>query len=103
MKGNTVGRLSRAIDLGSLLLFILGAALYLWAYFGMQDLRNRPHAPFAKGTMEAYALLNEYLWLQQLSYFGLVLVGAGVAVGLSAAAHHHKIGKRRAAESLIQE
>lgn len=89
-----VGRLSRAIDLASLALIIAGAVLYLRAYFGMEAVRTTPETPFVRGTVEAFAQLNEYLRLQRLSYIGLALVGVGLAVGLSAAAHARKISRQ---------
>ena len=89
-----VGRLSRAIDLASLVLILGGAALYLRAYFGMEAVRTTPESPFVRGTMEAFALMNQYLRLKRLSYVGLALVGIGLAVGLSAAVHARKISRQ---------
>lgn len=88
-----VGRRSRLIDLTSLLLVLVGFALYVHAYVGMERIRTSPDAPFVRGTMEVYALTNQYWRLQRLSYVALGLVGVGIAVGLSAAAHHYKIRK----------
>ncbi|MEX2152751.1 MAG: hypothetical protein WD825_05380 [Gemmatimonadaceae bacterium] len=99
MTRRTVGRVSRAIDLVSLLLLLGGAVLFVAAYFGMQTVSKSPDTPFVPGTVEAYALTNEYLRLQRLSYFALGLIGLGIATGLSAAVHAHKIAKRQAAES----
>jgi len=82
------------IDLASLILILSGGGLYLAAYFGMRELRARPDTPFVRGTSEAYAGLAEYTRLHRLSIVGLSLAGLGVAVGLSAAAHAHKIGRR---------
>lgn len=87
------------MDLASLALILGGAALYLRAYVGMEAVKNSRDVPFVRGAMEAYALTNQYLRLQRLSYLGLVLVGVGVAIGLSAAAHHHKIGRTNALKS----
>jgi hypothetical protein len=89
-----VGRLSRRIDAASLLLILAGAALFLHAYLGMEAVRNTADAPFVRGTMEAFALTNRYLRLKRQSYLALGLVGAGIMVGLSAAAHAHKIARR---------
>lgn len=99
MKRSAVGRISRAIDLASLVLILGGAVVFVAAYFGMQTVSESPETPFVPGTIEAYALTNEYLRLRRLSYIGLALIGAGIAVGLSAAAHAHKIAKRQATES----
>jgi len=94
--------MSRAIDLVSLLLISAGAVLFVAAYFGMQSVSKSPDTPFVPGTVEAYALTNEYLRLQRLSYFGLGLVGLGLATGLSAAVHAHKIAKSHAAERSLE-
>ena len=98
-----VGRLSRAIDLASLLLIVVGAGLYLRAYAGMKEVSQSQNTPFVRGTMEAYALTNQYLRFRRFSYLGLVLVGAGIAVGLSAAVHAHKIAVREAAHRPLME
>ena len=74
--------------------------MYVRAYVGMERIRSSPDVPFVRGTMEVYALTNEYWRLQRLSYVALGLVGVGIAVGLSAAAHHHMI--RRSASSSTQ-
>jgi hypothetical protein len=95
-----VARRSRLIDVVSLLLILGGFALYVRAYLGMERIRTSPDVPFVRGTMEVYALTNAYWRLQKLSYVALGLVGVGIAVGLSAAAHHHKI--RRGATSSTQ-
>lgn len=96
-----VGPLSRAIDLASLLLILAGAALYLRAYIGMEEIRTSPEVPFARGTVEAFELSKRHVRLKQLSYVGLGLVGAGLVVGLSAAAHAHKIRRSQGAENSL--
>jgi hypothetical protein len=98
-----VGRLSRAIDLLSLVLVVAGAALYLRAYFGMEAVRTTPDTPFVRGTMEAFALLNQHLRFKRLSWLGLALVGAGILVGLSAAIHARKISQRTEGQIPIPE
>ena len=98
-----VGRLSRAIDLASLALILVGAALYVRAYLGMEAVRTTPETPFVRGTMEAFALFNQYLRLKRLSYVGLALVGVGLAVGLSAAVHARKISRHSQGQHPIQE
>ena len=103
MTRRAVGRLSRAIDLVSLVLILGGAAVYLRAYLGLEEVRTSTDAPFVSGTMEAFALTNQYLRNKRLSYVGLVLVGVGIAVGLSAAAHAHKISRREAAQRPLPE
>ena len=90
----TVARRSRLIDLASLLLILGGFVLYVRAYLGMERIRTSGDIPFVRGTMEVYELTNRYVRLQRLSYLALGLVGVGIAVGLSAAAHHHKIRRR---------
>lgn len=94
MKRPAVSSSSRRIDLASLVLILLGAALFGRAYLGMEAVKNTMDVPFVRGTMEAYALTNQYLRLQRQSYVGLALVGAGIVVGLSAAVHAHKIARR---------
>lgn len=95
-----VARRSRLIDVASLVLILGGFALYVHAYLGMDRIRLSPDVPFRRGTMEVYALTNEYWRLQKLSFVALGLVGVGIVVGLSAAAHHHMI--RRGASSSTQ-
>ncbi|MGH7677968.1 MAG: hypothetical protein ACRENU_05840 [Gemmatimonadaceae bacterium] len=95
--------MSRAIDLASLTLLVVGAALYLRAYFGMESVRTTPETPFVPGTMEAFALLNQFVRLKRLSYVGLSLVGLGLAVGLSAALHARKISRRAQGQNPIPE
>jgi hypothetical protein len=89
-----VGRLSRRIDAASLLLILAGSTLFLNAYLGMEEVKNTVDKPFERGTMEAFALTNRYLLLKKRSYIAIGLVGAGIVVGLSAAAHAHKIARR---------
>jgi hypothetical protein len=96
-----VRRSSRIIDLVSLVLILAGAALYIRAYVGMEAIRTTPETPFTRGTMEAFELTNRYLRLQQRSYLGLALVSAGLLVGLSAAAHAHKIRRSEAATNSL--
>ena len=88
-----VGRKSRLIDLASLLLICGGGAMYLMAYFGMQELRNRPHAEFVRGESFAFGRVAEYNRLTLLSWAGLAIAGVGLIVGLSAAAHARQIAR----------
>jgi hypothetical protein len=90
-----VSRTSRLIDVASVGLIITGAAMFGRAYLGMESVRNSPEIPFARGTMEAYALTNQFLRFQRLSYMGIGFIGVGVAVGLSAAAHARTIRRRQ--------
>ena len=89
-----VGRLSRVIDGASLVLILVGAALFVRAYLGMVEVRDAPDVPFAPGTVEAFELTHKYLRFKRWSFVGLALIGAGVAVGLSAAVHAYKIASR---------
>jgi hypothetical protein len=90
-----ISRTSRLIDVASVGLIIVGATMFGRAYLGMERVRNSPDVPFARGTMEAYALTNQFLRFQRLSYVGIGLVGVGIAVGLSAAAHARTIRRRQ--------
>jgi hypothetical protein len=100
--GRAVRRSSRLIDLVSLVLIVGGASLYIHAYVGMEAIRTARETPFVRDTMEAFELTNKYLRYEKRSYIGLGLVGAGVVVGLSAAAHAHNIRRREAAENPLQ-
>jgi hypothetical protein len=90
-----VGRLSRLIDLASLILILAGGALYLKAYFGMQELRSRPEAEFIRGESVAFGRIAEHARLTRVSRVGLAIAGLGLIVGLSAAAHARQIARRR--------
>jgi hypothetical protein len=82
------------MDIASLALILGGVGLFVLAYLGMIEVRDAPDVPFVRGTVEAYELTNKYLRLKRWSYVGLGLVGAGIAVGLSAAVHAYKIARR---------
>ena len=71
------------IDVASLLLVVGGGACYLWAYAGMQALRQATPDPNA----ELFAGYTRFVRLWQLSVVGLTSVGLGVAVGIWAALH----------------
>jgi hypothetical protein len=83
-----VGRASRAIDAASLVLIVAGAALYLWSYVGMGELRLRAAgASFQPGTTEAFASMREWARLHRMSWAGVGLAVIGIGVGVYAAMH----------------
>jgi hypothetical protein len=84
-----VGRASRMLDAGSLILVAAGGLLYLNAYFGMQELRNRPHTDFVRGETVAFERLAAHARLLRTSRIGLGIAALGVLVGVSAAIHAH--------------
>jgi len=79
----TVSRRSRIIDLVSLSLVVLGAALYVWAYLAMETLRTSGHDPNAP----LFAGYTRFVRLMQFSYIGLGAACLGVLVGIGAAVH----------------
>lgn len=89
------GLTSRLIDIASLALVLGGAWLYLSAFAGMRELRNRPHEGFVRGESVAWGRLAEHQQLTRTSRIALGIIGLGVVVGLSAAAHARQIAKRR--------
>lgn len=89
-----VKRSSRIIDVASLVLICAGGLVYLFAYARMENLRTRPHEEFVPFQTEAWARTREHARLTQTSRVGLVLSGAGVLIGLSAAAHAYIIARR---------
>ena len=91
MSRKQVSRLGRKLDVVSLILILLGALLFLLAFAGMRELRDRQETAFVAGTTEAYAALNRYYRLQRLSYLGIGLAVAGIGVALSAAWHNRRI------------
>lgn len=91
MTRRPVSRLGRKLDVVSLILIVLGASLFLLAFVGMKELRDRRETEFVPGTTEAYAALNRYYRLQRLSYLGLGLAVTGIGVALSAAWHNRRI------------
>jgi hypothetical protein len=96
-----VGRLSRALDAGSLLLVIAGGALYMRAYVGMHQLKSLPDVPFARDQVIAFAALTEFARLHRYSTIGLIVASAGVALGVWAAAHAHRLRRSAAQEPSI--
>jgi hypothetical protein len=88
------GLTSRIIDLVSLMLVLGGVWLYLSAFTGMRELRNRPAEEFVRGETVAWGRLAEHEQLMRTSRIGLILIGAGVVVGLSAAVHARQIARR---------
>ena len=88
MTRRPVSRLGRKLDVVSLILLVLGVLIFVQAFFGMKELRDRRETAFVAGTTEAYAGLNRYYRLQRLSYLGIGLALVGVGVALSAAWHN---------------
>ena len=78
-----ISRRSRIIDLVSLALVVLGAALYVWSYLQMEALRTATHDPNAP----IFAGYTRFVRLMQLSYLGLGAVFIGIIVGIGAALH----------------
>jgi len=70
-----------------LVLVVAGAACYLWAYAGMQALRQAAHDPKA----ELFAGYTRFVRLSQLSIAGLIAIGLGLAVGIVAALHARRV------------
>ena len=89
------GITSRLIDLVSLALVLGGSWLYMNAFAGMRELRNRPQEEFVRGETVAWGRLAEHQSLTRTSRVGLGMIGLGVVVGLSAAAHARQIARRR--------
>jgi hypothetical protein len=89
------GFASRLIDVLSLGLVLGGAWLYMNAFAGMRELRNRPQEEFVRGETVAWGRLAEHQRLTRTSRIGLGIIGLGVVVGLSAAAHARQIARRR--------
>lgn len=82
------------MDLASVALIALGAAIYLFAWGRLEELRTRPYEEFVAFQTVAFARTTEHARLTTTSWIGLVLAGAGVAVGFSAAAHAHILRRR---------
>ena len=89
------GLASRMIDVVSLVLVLGGVWLYFTAFTGMRELRNRPAEEFMRGQTVAWGRLAEHQQLMRTSRIGLVLIGVGVVVGLSAALHARQIARRQ--------
>lgn len=80
---------SRLFDAASILLLVAGAVCYGGAYLGMRSLRVAAHDPAAP----LFAGYTRYVRLMQLSYVGLLAIGAGVAIAVFAAWHARR-GRR---------
>jgi hypothetical protein len=83
----SVARSSRMIDVASLVLVVAGVGCYLWAYAGMQTLRQMTHDPNAA----LFAGYTRFVRLHQLSILGLSVTGLGVLVGIGAALHARRL------------
>lgn len=93
MKRAEVKRSSRLLDLASLALICIGAVVFLFAYVRMENLRTRPHEEFVPFQTEYFGRTREHARLARTSRVGLFLCGAGVVIGLSAAAHAYIIAR----------
>lgn len=82
------------IDLASLLLLVAGGVIWAFAWFGLDDLRRRPHEEFVPGETVAFARTAEHARLTRISTLGLSMAGLGVIVGVSAAAHAQALARR---------
>lgn len=87
--GPPVSKRSRLLDAASVLLFVVGALCYGVAYDGMQSLRVAAHDPNAP----LFAGYTRYVRLLQLSYAGLIAIGAGLLVALYAALHARRAAR----------
>ena len=83
------------IDVASLILICAGGLLYLATFVRMENLRTRPHQDFVPFQSELWGRTREHARLTRLSNVGLGLAGAGILVGLSAAAHAYIIARRK--------
>lgn len=93
MKRAQVKRSSRLLDLASLVLIGAGALVFVFAYARMESLRTRPHQEFVPFQTEYFGRTREHARLTRTSRVGLFLCGAGIVIGLSAAAHAYIIGR----------
>ncbi len=89
-----VGRFGRALDAASLGLILVGGLVYLRSYLGMRQIRDRVPTEFVRGQTVLFGGIAEYARLEWWAKVGLTLAGAGIVVGLSAAAHAHIIARR---------
>lgn len=82
------------IDVASLFLLLAGGAIWGFAWFGLEDLRTRPHEEFVPHRTVAFARTVEHARLTRISVLGLSVAGLGVIVGVSAAAHAQVLARR---------
>lgn len=78
-----VKRSGRMLDVASLVLLLGGAVCYVWAYLGMQALRDSTHDAAAP----LFAGYTRYVRLSQVSILGLTAIALGILVGIYAAMH----------------
>jgi hypothetical protein len=69
-----------------LALFLAGALCYGTAYAGLKRLHAAGFVPHGPG--EPWVAVDEWLRWRRLSWIGLALVAAGVAVGVGSAITH---------------
>jgi hypothetical protein len=84
-----VTRADRIVDGVSLVLVLAGATCYVWAYLGMQALRDAAHDP----TAPIFAGYMKFQRLSQISYAGLSAIALGVIVGIGAAVRARRRGR----------
>lgn len=87
------------IDVASILLLLAGGAIWGFAWFGLEDLRMRPHEEFVPHRTVAFARTAEHAKLTRISVLGLSVAGLGMIVGVSAAAHAQRLARRVAKPS----
>jgi hypothetical protein len=86
---------SRTIDRASMTLIALGAAIYIFAWVRMEELRTRVHTDFVPFQTELNERTREHARLSRTSRIGLFLAGTGVLVGVSAAIHAYISVRRK--------
>ena len=93
-----VSRLGRKLDIVSLIVIAFGATLFATAFVGMAALRDEraKETQHVAGEGEAWAAYNRYVRLQRLSFMGMGMGAAGIAIALSAAWHNRKFRKESA-------
>jgi hypothetical protein len=69
----TVPRIGRILDLAGLLLFLGGAAVFVWAWIGFQGIPDY-HAPTSAGAWAAIRVADVYWRLQKIGT-GLMVAG----------------------------
>jgi hypothetical protein len=92
VKQRPVSRLGRKLDIVSLIFLACGAALFAAAFVGMAAIRDERarETQHMAGQGEVWAAYNRYVRLQRLSWLGMGMGAAGIAIALSAAVHNRR-------------